>query len=61
MSYRSHHQVPIEIIKEAFDIKIDHPVATPATPARHPHRVQSRLAGTIPVRVFVEVWFDVRF
>ena len=61
MSHRSHYQVPIEIIKKAFDIKINHPVATPATLTCYPHRVQSRLAGTIPIRVFVEVWFDLRF
>ena len=61
MPHRSHHQVPIEIVKETFDIQIDHPVATPATLTRHPHRIQGRLAGSIPVRVGMEVWFDMRF
>ena len=42
-------------IKESFDVQIDDPVGVPAALPRHPHRVERRLAGSVAIRVGVEV------
>ena len=61
MSNRLQDQFPIEIVKEAFDIQIDHPVLTSAALTCDTHRIQRGLAGTIPIRVRMEMWFYKRF
>src|SRR6516165_6622587 len=50
----------IQIVKETLDVQIDDPVGTPAPLPGRRHRVQGRLAGTIPVRVVMETRLDYR-
>ena len=54
MSHGALDQVMIGMIKEGFDVQIDHPVEAPASLPRHPHRIERRLAGSIAVGVRVE-------
>ena len=48
-------------IKEGFDIQIDDPVGAPASLPRHAHRVERRPAGSIAVRIRVEMRFHLWF
>ena len=56
----AHDEAVIQSIKELVDIQIKYPVVTPAALAGCRHRIQSRTAGAIPVRVLVKMWFDER-
>jgi hypothetical protein len=48
---RLHNELMIQIIKETFDIQIDHPGGPPASLARGGYRIQRRFPGAIPVGV----------
>src|SRR5262249_45241977 len=55
MANRFHDQFMIQIIKETFDIEIDHPVGPPTSLPRGGDRIQRRSSGTIPVGVGMEM------
>src|SRR3954467_14785785 len=55
MTDRLHDQFMIQIVKEPFDVQIDHPVGPPAPLPRRGDRVQRRSPGSIPVGIGMEV------
>jgi hypothetical protein len=61
LAHRPHQQLPVDIIEEGFDVQIEHPVVAPAALPRHAHGVERRLAGSVSVRVVVEVRLHERF
>jgi hypothetical protein len=38
--HRPDHQIVVKVVEEPFDVKIDHPVGSPATLTARRHRVQ---------------------
>src|SRR5664280_1560111 len=59
-THRSHQQLPIDVVEEAFDVEIEHPVMTPASLPCHSQCIVRRPTGTIPIRVLMEHWFHKR-
>src|SRR5215468_11666695 len=50
----------IDVVKEAFDVDIQHPVKSPAALARHRNRLMRRSPGSVPVGVPMEVRINLR-
>src|SRR6516165_8944425 len=49
-----------DVVKEAFDVDIQHPVKPPAALARHRNRLMCRSPGSVPVGVPMEVRVNLR-
>ena len=58
---RQHNPFPIQIIKETFDVQIDHPVLPPTPLTGDADRIQRGLAGTIPIRIRMKIRLHLRF
>src|SRR5216110_2662796 len=56
--YRLEDGLPRDAVKEAPDVKIEHPVLLPAALPAHRHRVQRRAPWPIPVGARVETWLQ---
>jgi hypothetical protein len=46
-----HQQRVVDVVKQAFDVKLQNPVVFPATLTRHSHGIERRLSRPVPVGV----------
>ena len=58
---RSHDERVVEVVEEAADVQIDHPVVTPASLPGCRECVDRRLPRAIPIRIGVELRLHFRF
>jgi hypothetical protein len=58
MSYRSHHEVMVDVIVKPLDIEIEHPIVPPAAPAGDVQCLMRRATGSISIRVVMEQGFQ---
>ena len=64
-SHGSHQEVPVDLIEEALDIKVKHPVMVPTSPSGHAQCLVRRFPWTISIGILVKSgfqdWFQVSF
>src|ERR1039458_7529625 len=60
MAHGFHKKFPVDFIKETSNVKVKHPVITPASLPRHGQCIMCRPAGAISVRVHMEHGFQYR-
>ena len=54
-THRTHEQIGIDSVENTLDVEIMNPVITPALLPRHPNSIKRRFAGSVSLRVLVEV------
>jgi hypothetical protein len=57
-AHSTHQKFPVNFIKEASDVQVQHPVVTPASLPRHSQCILCRSAGAIPIGVSMEHRFQ---
>jgi hypothetical protein len=55
LPYRPHQKPMIDTVKEALDIQVQDPIVSPAPLSSGSHGLDCRLAGSVPIRVWVEI------
>jgi hypothetical protein len=56
-----HQKSMVDLVKQAPDVELQHPVVPPAPFAGDLYGLMSRLARSIAVRVLMKIWLDLRF
>src|SRR5271170_4333246 len=54
LSNRLEQQLPIDAVKIAPDINVEHPIVAPAPLTRHAHGIECRSAGPVTIAIGVE-------
>src|SRR5277367_4295972 len=54
VAHSTHQKFPVDFIKETSDVKVQHPVVTPASLPSHSQCIMGRPPGAIPIGVFME-------
>jgi hypothetical protein len=60
MANRAHQEIVVDVVKEALDIKVDHPEALPTPSLRCIERIVRAAPWTIAVRIWMKTWLHQR-
>ena len=54
VAHSTHQKFPVDLLKETFDVQVQHPVVSPASLPRHSQCIVCRPPGAIPIGVAME-------
>src|SRR3954469_8219541 len=59
-THGQHQETPVDLVEEALDVQIEHPIVIPTTASGHDQCIMRRFSWTISIRILVEHGFQDR-